>query len=66
MLNHSIVELRRARRYEFGTLEFCRSGSVQIGTALWLSLVMRSLLKSLGGASNLAVCKEEPGTPVSL
>ena len=36
-LIHRMIELRKAGRSDFGTFELCRNGSVQIGTALWLS-----------------------------
>jgi len=54
-LVHMIIELRGARRSDFGTLELCRNGRVQIGIALWLSRVMRSLIKSLGSAVDQAL-----------
>jgi hypothetical protein len=49
-LIHMIIELRRSRRSDFGTFVLCYNGTVQVGTALWLLLVMRSIIKSLTSA----------------
>ena len=54
-LIHRIIQLRRVGRSDFGTFELCRNGCVQIGTALWLSLVMRSIIKLLGSAVGQAL-----------
>ena len=50
-----IIELCRARRSDFGTFVLCLNGSVQIGTFLWLSVVMRSVIKSLDSAVDQAL-----------
>ena len=54
-LIHRIIEFRRPRSSDFGTFELCRNGSVQIGTAQWLSLVIRSIIKSRGSAVGQAL-----------
>jgi hypothetical protein len=50
-----IIYLRRAGRSDFGTFELCGNGSVQIGTAMLLLLVMRSIIKSLSSVVGQAL-----------